>query len=75
MDAQYNAGYAEKTSALTPFVMGGIDAHQPPTITARLKGQKAELEHRLAKVNDALAAIEKNPDVQKVFDAISRAGF
>lgn len=49
--------------------------YEQPSITARLKGQKENLEKQLAKVNEALGLIESNPEFQKIFDAISRVNY
>lgn len=45
---------------------------QRPTITARLKGEKEQLEGRLTKINEALELMEKNPEIAQVLDALGR---
>ena len=42
------------------------------TLTQRLEGQKAELEARLSKINEALNALKANPELQKLFDIVSK---
>lgn len=57
-------------------IRGGLaDVPQNPTVTVRLKAQKEELESRLEKVNNALNLLEQNPELQNIFDAISRVGY
>jgi hypothetical protein len=65
--------YRGETQAMMPAGIGG-DYH-PPTITTRLKAQKESLEKNLVKVNEALDLLEKNPEVQKCFDAISKVNY
>ena len=43
-----------------------------PSLTDRLANQKAELERQLEKVNSALAALKKNPELQDLIDTIAR---
>ena len=42
-----------------------------PTLTIELTRKKERLEAELAKVNEVLAVVKKNPEVQQVFDAVS----
>ena len=42
--------------------------------TDRLKGEKERLEQRLDAVNEAIAALEHNPQIQNAIDAISKLG-
>ena len=51
-----------------------IGSLKRPTATERLYDEKKHLEGRLKDVNEAIAAIEKNPDVQAAFDAIQKLG-
>lgn len=46
-----------------------------PTITERLKTKKEILEANLAEVNEALEALEKNPEVSRVIDLISKVNY
>ena len=46
-----------------------------PTITERLKRQQQELRARLAQIDEAVALIESNPQMQRVIDAISKLTF
>ena len=43
-----------------------------PTIKTRLEHQKQDLENRLEKINGALDLLKKNPELQAIFDAVSR---
>lgn len=43
-------------------------------MTERLHREREHLEHRLAQVNEAIAALESNPEVARVVDAISKVG-
>ena len=43
-----------------------------PTITEQLKQEKVVLEERLAKVNEALTALQANPEVEKILNLISK---
>lgn len=43
-----------------------------PTITERLKQQKREMEFRLAEINSVIEALESDPKIQKVVDAVSK---
>ena len=42
------------------------------TLTQRLSEEKKRLETRLGDVKIALTALEKNPEIQKVLDIVSR---
>jgi hypothetical protein len=44
------------------------------TMTERLQRKKAQLEGELTRVNAALEALEGNPEVARVVDAISELG-
>ena len=46
----------------------------PTSTTDRLKGEKERLEQRLDAVNEAISALEKNPEIQNAIDAISKLG-
>ena len=43
------------------------------SITERLTHEKAILEERLSEVNAAIAALEKNPELQDLLDTIAKA--
>ena len=43
-----------------------------PTISARLKGEKQDLEKRLGHVNKALELMEKNPEMAELMDALGK---
>lgn len=49
--------------------------YETPSVTARLKAQKENLERQLSKVNEALTLLEASPDLQKAIDAISRVNY
>ena len=42
------------------------------SLTENLKSRKARLESELAGVNEAISALEANPQLQKLFDIVSR---
>ena len=46
----------------------------PISTTDRLKGEKERLERRLTAVNEAIVALEANPEIQAAIDAISKLG-
>ena len=54
-----------------PLIGGTIT---PPTITERLRDQKKRLEIQLEQINEALAALDSNPEVARTVDAISKLG-
>jgi len=43
-----------------------------PSVKQRLERQKSELENQLQCVNDALEALNANPEVMKVLELVSR---
>jgi hypothetical protein len=47
----------------------------PISTTDRLKGEKERLEQRLEAVNQAIAALKANPEIQNAIDAISKLGY
>ena len=53
-------------------IVGGVLTH--PTMTERLRDRKRRLEYELEKINEALAALESNPEVARTVDAISKLG-
>jgi len=46
----------------------------PTSTTDRLNSEKERLEQRLEAVNEAIAALQANPEIQNVIDAISKLG-
>lgn len=50
--------------------IGALNA--TPTMTDRLKRERATLQNRLAEVEAALSTIESNPQVQQVIDALTK---
>ena len=46
----------------------------PTSTTDRLQSEKERLEQRLNQVNQAIAALEQNPEIQNAIDAISKLG-
>ena len=50
---------------------GCIDIHRP-TLTERLKDERQGLATRLAELDAALAALESNPEVQKILDLVQK---
>lgn len=53
----------------TPMMEGSI---RRSTLTENIKQRKEVLEAQLADLNAALAALEKNPELQSLFDIVSR---
>ncbi len=51
----------------------GIDGYRRPSATEQLKAKKARLEGDLKKVNAALDAFEKHPEMQVAIDAVFEA--
>lgn len=45
-----------------------------PTMSERLHREREHLEHRLTQVNEAIEALESNPEVARAVDAISKVG-
>ena len=45
-----------------------------PSFTECLRSQREDLKKRLAELDSAIAAIEANPSVQEVLDALSKMG-
>ena len=46
----------------------------PTSTTDRLEGEKDRLEQRLKAVNEAITALESNPEIQNAIDALSKLG-
>lgn len=54
-----------RSETLTPL-------KQHPTIQERLIGQKQEIQERLDEIEKALSLLEKYPEMEKLFTALSR---
>ena len=52
---------------------GQIDS-KPTSTTDRLHSERARLEERLEAVNQAIMALESNPEIQAAIDSISKLG-
>lgn len=50
-------------------------APRPFTFTERLRAEKDRLETRLREVNETIAALESNPEVQRIVDCIQKLGY
>jgi chaperonin cofactor prefoldin len=46
-----------------------------PTISERLTTKKRQLEEELREINHALKALTDNPELQGIFDAVSKVRF
>ena len=57
---------------LVKMAAGGIPAN--PTVDQQLQLRKAELERQLATTNGAIAALEENPEMLRVFNLLIAAG-
>lgn len=64
--------------------MGGTAALQPkcesnapynPTLRERLISQKADLTQRLANVDNAIQALDSNPNFEQVLDVIGKVNY
>jgi hypothetical protein len=51
---------------------GSVGSIRRNTLTENLKMRKESLERDLNDVKSALAALEKNPELQNLFDIVSR---
>lgn len=51
-----------------------LGQYMPPTRRQRLEQQKAQLHTALQKIDDALAALDSNPELEKFAETLSRAG-
>lgn len=67
----YNNGLPAEAVAKSA-VMGGCDRN--PTMTERLHMQRDDLKNRLTQVEEAIDALESNPEVARAVDAISKVG-
>lgn len=66
---------AQQTTAMA-LGANAPSAYRPPSVLEqRLTDEKQRCEYRLAQVNDALALLEKNPDVALVLETLSKIGF
>lgn len=54
--------------------LAGAGAFQPPTRRQRLELGRAQLKAQLQKIEDALAALDGNPELEKFAETLSRAG-
>lgn len=55
-------------------MMKSVERNVPTPMIDRLRQQKADLEARLATINEAITALEKHPDVAEAINAISKIG-
>ena len=46
-----------------------------PTVRERLEQQRLEMTQQLEKVNAAIAALDRNPDILEVLELLGRAGY
>ena len=49
-------------------------SHRLPSLSDRLLAEKERLTERLSDVNEAIAAIENQPGLKEVLDAVGRLG-
>ena len=71
---------ANVTGPLGPLVGGALGKYagaqirkvDAPSYVERLLQRKMEMEAELAKVNEAIKALESNPEIEKVIHAITR---
>lgn len=61
------AQYLEKRAEI-----GMANMPYPRTLPERLRDEKAALEQRLSQVNEAIEALEKNPEIEKILHLISK---
>ena len=60
------SGVASEEKALSGLI------NATPTMTERLYRERAQLKSKLAEIEKAIAAIESNPQVQQVVDALTK---
>ena len=64
----FDSGSSER--AMAPIGMAGSSRRE--SLTERLQRERAGLKERLTQLDTAIAALEKNPEIQEVFDIVSR---
>jgi hypothetical protein len=73
MDYDYNnCGTESPSAAMLKAGVGGMLI--PPTLKQRLEMQKTQIEAQLGNVNAALGALDENPDVENVINALAKVG-
>lgn len=55
-----------------PSAQGLVGSQRNPTLVERLTDQKASLTQQLARVDEALAALNEHPEVMKVLELVSK---
>lgn len=61
------------TAQMTKCEIGGIGSYIPPTKRQQLQQAKDVLEQQLAKVNAAIDALDKHPDLEEFMNVIEQA--
>ena len=51
------------------------EPYRPPSVLERLTDEKTRCEQRLAQINEALALLDRNPDISTVLECLSKIGF
>lgn len=52
----------------------GSIAANPPSLTERLEAERQHLSDRLTEIDVVLARLKANPEIQDLFDAVTRLG-
>lgn len=68
-------GNTQKAEMSISDARGLAKQYQPPTVRERLENQKRNLEAELATINEAIAALDQNPEVERVLTILGRAHF
>lgn len=50
-----------------------VGSYQPPTVMNQLQERRSKYETKLAEINDAIAALEKNPEFARCLDIVGKA--
>lgn len=68
--------YADNNAqAMTAGTSNGIGMLQQPTLRQQLNDKKFRIEKQLAAVNEAIAALDENPGLEKFQDTIQKAQY
>ena len=63
---------AKTETACAPY--GGSGTEIKPTLTESLKAQRHKLATELSNLDETIALIESQPEIQKVLDALTKLG-
>jgi len=66
--------YGEIMDAVCEAPSKQLRQANPPTLLQNLNMKKSSLEAQLKDVNDAISALEANPEVEKILNLIGKTG-